>query len=569
MFLKAKFYNRNHRFFVYISLLIIFMFLFTSLSYASLDHHYFKTHAKSVPFYSFTDEIVYHALSNNGEKLIICSKGHINEQLAFFVAKSNGTGLTHIFSTGYYNFGNEEIYFMPLNIPPAISGNGELVVLAVRAVLDINRRNDFIMTYNTRSHRRNFFQLRLLIPGTNYAVFPELGFDDPIFSMDYNGTIMVSQIEIGIESPACSAYDTAILLSNTDGSNQRILVGPEDFLRSSCSFRWKDYPKSPHQPQLTRDGSRVVFYGQVFGARDPYDKVGEIFVINSNKTNLRQLTFSRRDEIKPEALGSFCLNYFGSRIFYKRYYQQQYYISSISIDGGIPQNHVHVKESSNFLISGDGRRIFYIDENLNNSLVYFDISKEMIVLTLDKSWSGKPGRFGLLENISNESLASSTITGFLGNQLVLKTHFGINHWIVSLSIDPDILVPQQIHLIFQMNAPVYIINDRRISLPSPAYIKNHRAMIPLSIVSKHFGFKMEIFSAQGQAILRFNGNFLQITQGSQNAFFNGQTIPIDPPVEVKGREFFIPASFFRDYAQLTLIWNNTEQTIEIIRKKIS
>ncbi len=544
--------------------LIVFSLNISPHSYAFSGNIY-KSYSTIVPFYSSTDPIVFQTLSSNGEKLLVCLRGNRSKKILIYVANANGTRLEEVFSAGHYTVDQEKTYFTPLDIPPIISGNGNIIAVGVRAVLDINRRNDFIMIYDTQTQRRVFFQLRLLIPGTNYVKLPENGFLYPIFSLDYNGAQIVAQIETGVDSPSCKSYDTALLLSNINGSNQRILVGPEDFSRPNCSFRWKDYPRSPHQPQLNYNGDKVVFYGQVFGTRDPYDHNGELFVINTNKTNLRQITFLRREDTKIEALGPYCLNYYGSRIFFKHLIQQHYYISSIAIDGGIIQNHVRVDKDTSFSISGDGRKIFFIDQNHNNSLVYFDISKEILFLVVDRSWSGVPYRYGLLDQMIPDAIQASSVTSFLGNQLILTISNNQNSWLYKIDIDPQIMTPQTIKMSFEMNKPVFSVNDRRITLPVPPYIRNGRSMIPLLSFAEYFGYKLNSSPNSPQYFLRANGNILLINIGSPKGLWNNKEVSFPLAIEVKNREVFFPASIVRDYLGLKLAWDSQSQILQILR----
>lgn len=525
----------------------------------------FKAYAEVSPYYSSSEPIIYQTQSSNGEQLLFCIQGTKQNHIAVFLAQSNGTRLARIFTSAYYSIGNEEVYFTPIKSPPAISGNGEFVVMGVKASLDINRRNDWLMVYNTKTQRRLFVPLRLLISGTNYAKLPETNFEQAILSMDFEGKRLVCQIETGLDTPSCKSYDTALLLSSTDGSNQQILLGPEDFSRTTCSFRWKDYPKSPHQPMMTHNGERVVFYGQVFGAQDPYDKNGELFVINTNKTNLRQLSYLRREETKLEALGPFSLNYYGSRVFFKQQLQDQYFLSSISTDGGIIQHHTPIDKTSNFALSGDGRRLFYIDSKQNESLVYFDISREIVTLVIDKSWSGSPFSYPILDQMDTSSLGKSSITAFDGKKLFIIVPSGSNSWLCSINIDPSILTPQKTIMSFDINKTVFVVNDRRISLDTPAYIKNQRVMLPLDLISEHFGYKLYISPDQNQAQVRLNGNILILNKNKTSGLWNNKSIPVQPAMEIKGRSLFFPASLLRDQMGLKLVWDSKLQSLQILR----
>jgi hypothetical protein len=70
---------------------------------------------------------------------------------------------------------------------------------------------------------------------------------------------------------------------------------------------------------------------------------------------------------------------------------------------GVIQHHIPIDKTSNFALSGDGRRLFYIDSKHKDSLVYFDISREIVTLVIDKSWSGIPYSYPILEQDGHSS----------------------------------------------------------------------------------------------------------------------------------------------------------------------
>jgi hypothetical protein len=125
--------------------------------------------------------------------------------------------------------------------------------------------------------------------------------------------------------------------------------------------------------------------------------------------------------------------------------------------------------------------------------------------------------------------------------------------------------PKKTIMSFEINKTVFVVNDRRISLDTPAYIKNQRVMLPLDLIAEHFGYKLFINPDQSQAQLRLNGNILVLNKSNSKGFWNGKSITIQPPMELKGRSLFFPASLLRDQMGLKLNWDNQLQTLQVLR----
>jgi hypothetical protein len=118
---------------------------------------------------------------------------------------------------------------------------------------------------------------------------------------------------------------------------------------------------------------------------------------------------------------------------------------------------------------------------------------------------------------------------------------------------------------FDINKSVFVVNDRRISLDTPAYIKNQRVMLPLDLIAEHFGYKLYISPDRSQAQLRLNGNILILNKNKTTGLWNNKTISVQPPMEIKGRSLFFPASLLRDQMGLKLVWDSKLQSLQILR----
>jgi hypothetical protein len=545
-------------------LLVCFIIVLLPLEKSNCIDLIHKTYSDIDILYSFSNQIKYIAVSQNNEKMISLVKENYTNKYILYIANSNGTGIKEIFHPGIFNVDLEEKYLEIGNNLPVISGDGTKLAIGLVPSNDLNYKSDYIMTYDIKSGRYNFFSLRILIPGTTYSKFSNIDAVLPKYSMDYSGSKIVCQIEVGLKTSYCESFDTAIIILNFDGSNQKILAGPNQFNRNNCSFEWFNYPKSPHYPLITYNGDKVIFFGQIFMTNNPYEKNGEIFVINSNGSNLKQLTFSKRFDKKIESIGFFNLNYYGSRIYFKSFIDNIYYISSISIDGGNIQSHMKINESDYFFISGDGRKIFFIDSELENSLVYYDIMNERKNIIIDFTWSGKPNNYLNLENVRKDNIYSANLSNFTGNNYFIKTNFKNNFWIFLIRIDDSINSLRETTVEMKINKTTASINDKLVSLEAAPYIKNKRTMIPLRLIGDAFGANTSWNASRLEITLKINGNTIQLYTNKNYIYINGKKETIEISPEIKYNRLFVPIKVVSSYLGLLTIWNK-DQTITIQR----
>lgn len=526
-----------------------------------------KVYSELTTLYSFTDSIEYMTLSQNGEKIVFLTKSKRNQNFSVYVASSNGMGIKEVFSSGKYKVGSEEIYLEPVQNLPYISGDGSKIILGLSASKSISSKNDYFLVYDVKSGKRDFIPLRMLIKGSEYIRFPRANLNHyPFYTTDYNAKKIVTQVEIGVSEPLCSVYDFAIIIMNIDGTNQKTLIGPTAFLSKECSFMWSDYPKSPHYPSLSYDGKKVVFYGKIFMSEDPIDRTGELFVINSDGSNLRQITSSKRFDRKIESLGQYLLNYYGSRIYFKSYNNGSIMLSSIPIDGGEIQNHTEIPENSPFFLSGDGRKIFFISEKLSKSLVYYDIMKETTNLALDYSFSGKPNNYGTLNSFNTNNINTTNLTNFSGNYILIKNSIAQNDWVYGINVDEKLSSNQELTLELKVNNPTVKAGERLISLDVAPYIKNGRVMVPAKLIGDIFSAKVIWYDSNQSCYIRYNGNLLIFYLKKDSVWFNGENKKIGITPDIKSGKFFVPIKTLSEYMNLKIDWNGKSQTLKIERK---
>jgi len=541
---------------------VLFALLFSYQNSAVGSEGFFKIFAEITPLYSFTNVLDYVAISQKGDTILFRTRGKRSGISNIYIANSAGFGIKQVFSPGNFKIGLNEIYLDNIDLNPIISGNGNKVAIGLRAPREVEKKTDYMLVYDIQKQSYSIFPLRILVAGCNYARLPTFKNSRSIYSMDFEGNKIVIQVEYGFQSVHCSQYDTGLTLMNTDGSNQQNLIGPDEFIQSNCSFYWKNYPKSPHQPSLSFNGEKVIFYGQAFEVKDPYERNGELFVINSDRGNLRQLTFSKRFDQKPEKLGDYKLNYYGSRIFFKQSLNNINYVASVGLDGNISQMHFQASPDLNFIVSGDGRKIYFIDPLLSNSLVYFDLAKESKIIVIDRTWSGINNNYGFLLNCDNESLYSSNLTNFDGNFLILPLK---NEWVYALKLESNLITPQNLILELKIGSVTAKIGIQWITLSSAPYIKEGRIMVPAKLLAETFGIKY-VWSPKDQSLqFKLNGNNLTVFVGKKYHNFNGKRINSAYAPEINSNQVYIPAKWANDYFNLTLVWTSTNQKLLIKR----
>lgn len=512
--------------------------------------------------YSFTNTLYNINLSQNSDTILFQTIGKSSGKTYLYLSSKNGFGIREIFSPGNYKIGNETIYFDNTDLVPVINGKGTKVLLGLRPVRNVEKKTDYILVYDLQRQTMSIFPLRILVAGCSYVRFPkqkDVGF---AYSMDFDGNKIIGTVEYGYQSIHCTKYDTGLVIMNADGSNQSNLYGPEEFVQSSCSFYWKKIPKSPHQAVMSYNGDKVIFYGQIYETSTPYDKNGDLFILNTNGSNIKQLTNSKRFDEKPENLGNFKTNFYTSEIFFKQMVENEIFLSSLSIVDNSIKKHFITTRETNFVISGDSQKIFMIDPLLNDSLIYYDTQKGNKIIILDRTWSGKKNNYGNLLNLSNDSLYSNNLCNFDGSILLVQVN---REWCYQIQIDQKLLTPQQTDLEFKAGSITAKSGSRLISLSAPPYLKEGRIMIPAKLFAEIFGIKF-IWNPKDQSLqLKENGSNLTVFPNKKSLYYNGKKLVSSIYPEIVSNQVYIPALWAKEYFGYKLTWNAKSQIILLQR----
>ncbi len=131
-----------------------------------------KIETRLNPLYSFTNEISYYETSKNGQKIVIRSTGLQSGNTYIHVANADGTNLTEVFSPGTYKIGDQWISLTAKDQYPSISGDGRYVCMGVHShETTATKKTDYIFVFDSLTQKLDIFSLRILVPGTNQAVF--------------------------------------------------------------------------------------------------------------------------------------------------------------------------------------------------------------------------------------------------------------------------------------------------------------------------------------------------------------------------------------------------------------
>ncbi|MCK5849189.1 MAG: hypothetical protein KAH01_08350 [Caldisericia bacterium] len=514
--------------------------------------------------YSFTNSIIYFETSTNSEKMVITSKGIKTGSTYIHVADSNGSNLLQVFSPGYEMIGKNLRYFSAKTQLPTLSGNGRYVCMGLNGTdANSSKKTDSILVFDTYTKRKQIFPIRILVPGTNQAVFYPVINQTPNICMSYNGDIILAQIVVAYEENKRTWAETALISMERNGANQKLIIGPSEFSRQSHSFVFKKKVHSPHQPRLT-ENNKLVFFGQLFENNSPFDLKGELFQCEINGDFVKQLTSSRRFDKKPEEFGPFVLNMYGTKAFFKTFSNNQCYLSSISISGSIITNHFPMDKNTRFCISGDGNRVFYIDEKSNNSLIFKEFKNDTIetCFVIDKTQTGNPQNETVFNSLTNQSFTAVSKTDFTGKDLLYMVN---SNCLTRLTTVKDTLSPRSVKSLFQNNRSVVMINEKPVSVSASPYIKNNRIMIPMSILTKYYGMQYYPNLTRGILEVRYNGNFYRFYINQNFFFVNGVKNVFNFPIELYKNEPFFPGGYISSVFSFSIKWNSKEQILAISR----
>jgi len=521
-----------------------------------------KIESQLSPLYSFTNKITYFEASKNGKKIVIRSTGKKSGHTFIHVVEAGGINLEEVFSPGIYTVGKKNILFTAADQYPSISGDGRFVCMGVQSNDNTAaKKTDYILVFDTLTKKQDFFPLRILIPGTNQVIFAPPLHQVPNIDIDSSGEYIVAQVEIGYLTDTSFHKQTAILLMNRNGSNQRVLVGPKEFSRTRQSFIYDSTIHSAHLPRFSSNNT-IVFYAQLFENSSPYDLKGELFSLDLSTGFLNQLTSSRRFDPKPEECGPFVLNMYGTKIFFKMLVNGVSMLSSIASNGTGLTHIIPLQQESPFCVSGDGTKVFFIDEANKDSLVYISLPTSEKYFVLDKTVTGEPIRDYIYHSLDNASFPPVSHTTFTGSTIFYTVS---SHTFVRLDLLHNTSSPRRVVSIFEKNRSVIMVNEKPVSVFSSPYIKNNRIMIPLSIITKYYGMQYYPNLTRGILQVTYNANYYIFYTGSATYIKNGTKHTLPQPIEIQRNEPFFPGGALPNVFSFTVQWDAIAESLSVSR----
>ncbi len=514
------------------------------------------------PLYSFTNEISYHETSKNGQRIVIRSTGIQSSNTYIHVANTDGTNLIEVFSPGTYLVGDRWIFLTAKDQYPSISGDGRYVCMGVHSdETTATKKTDYIFVFDSLTQKLDIFSLRILVPGTNQTVFAPVLHNVPNIDIDASGELITAQVEIGYFTSSESWIQTAIFMMNRDGSNQKVIVGPKEFSRTKRSFIFDSQIHSPHMPRFSSH-NRIVFFAQLFENHSPYEQKGELFSFDLQTGFLNQLTSSRRFDPKPEEQGPFILNMYGTKVFFKMVVNGVSTLTFIATDGSDLTHIVPLDRESPFCISGDGNKIFYLDEQNQNSLVSVSFLTNEKYFIIDKTSSGEPLRNFIYHSLDSSSFPKVSCTNFTGSTL-FYTVFA--HSLVRLDTLQQITSSRKVNAVFEKNRSVIFVNKQPVSVFSSPYIQNNRMMIPLSIITKYYGMQYFPNLTRGILQITYNSNYYTFYTGSSIYIQNGIEKTLPQPIEISRNEPFIPGGSMPSVFSFQIQWDAKTYSLQVNR----
>ena len=116
------------------------------------------------------------------------------------------------------------------------------------------------------------------------------------------------------------------------------------------------------------------------------------------------------------------------------------------------------------------------------------------------------------------------------------------------------------------NAPSEIkimVSGKEIKPETPAYIENGRTMVPLRFISEALGEKVDWNAETKSVIIGDNKAVLAI--GSKEIDANGKKITIDSPAVIKNSRPFVPLRAISEILGAKVDWDGTTKTVSITK----
>lgn len=108
---------------------------------------------------------------------------------------------------------------------------------------------------------------------------------------------------------------------------------------------------------------------------------------------------------------------------------------------------------------------------------------------------------------------------------------------------------------FTINSPDMYISDggiKKEELDSPAYIENGRTLVPIRVISEHFGASVEWKAEENKAVIASGETVIEITIGADKAVVNGEEKPLDCPAVITNGRTMIPLRFISEELKKTV-----------------
>lgn len=529
---------------------------------STIDWKEMKIETRLNPLYSFTNEISYHETSKNGQKIVIRSTGLQSGNTYIHVASADGTNLIEVFSPGTYKIGDQWISLTAEDQYPSISGDGRYVCMGVHSnETTATKKTDYVFVFDSLTQKMDIFSLRILVPGTNQTVFAPALHKVPNIDIDASGELITAQVEIGYFTSSESWIQTAIFIMNRNGSNQKVIVGPKEFSRTKKSFIFDSHVHSPHMPRFSSH-NRIVFFAQLFENQSPYEQKGELYSFDLQTGFLNQLTSSRRFDPKPEEQGPFILNMYGTKIFFKMMVHGVSTLTLIATDGSGLTHIVPLEKESPFCISGDGNKIFYLDQQNQGSLVSISFLTNEKYFIIDKTSSGEPLRNFIYHSLDSSSFPRISCTNFTGSTLFYTVS---THSLVRLDTLQQTASSRKVNAVFEKDRSVIFVNKQPVSVFTSPYIQSNRIMIPLSIITKYYGMQYFPNLTRGILQITYNSNYYTFYTGSSTFIQNGVEKTLPQPIDISHNEPFIPGGSMPSVFSFQIQWDAKTYSLQVIR----
>jgi len=113
-----------------------------------------------------------------------------------------------------------------------------------------------------------------------------------------------------------------------------------------------------------------------------------------------------------------------------------------------------------------------------------------------------------------------------------------------------------------------ISNSAVFKFDLPPVIKSGRTLIPVRAITEGFGAKVQWVGEENKVVITKDDTTIELWINVQEVAVNGEKVVLDTNPEIISSRTFVPLRFIAETLNLTVEWNEEDETIELIDEKV-